>query len=58
MIPGWSTSAFRRSSAVQHLQSDVAVVLEVAGEINGGHPAPPQYALQHVSVAECLGERM
>ena len=40
----------------QHLQRDGAVVLEVASQVDGGHAAAPELALEHVAVAEGLAE--
>jgi len=48
----------RGEVGVEHLERDVAVVLEVAGEVDGGHSAPAEHALQQVSVAERIGERI
>jgi hypothetical protein len=39
---------------MQHLQGDGAVVLEVAGEIDGSHAAAPELTLEQVAVAESL----
>ena len=36
----------------QHLQRDGAVVLEVAGEVDGGHPAATELALERIAVRE------
>ncbi len=36
----------------QHLERDVAVVLEVVGEVDGGHAALPELALDAVAVGE------
>ena len=41
----------------QHLEGDRAVVLEVVGQIDGGHPAAPELALKRVAVVESLAER-
>ena len=37
---------------VEHLDGDTAAVLEVLGEVHGGHPALPQFALEVVAVGE------
>ncbi len=39
--------------AVQHLERNRAVVLRVLGQVDGGHAATPQLALQGVLRAEC-----
>src|SRR2546430_6956971 len=40
----------------QHLHGDLAVVLHVFGEMDGGHPPLAQRALQAVAVGQRLGE--
>ena len=40
----------------QHLERHVAVVLEVAGEVDGGHPAGAEFALDAVAIGERGGE--
>ena len=41
----------------QHLDRDVAVVLDVVGEIHGGHPAPAKLPLDGVAALEGFVER-
>ena len=41
---------------LEHLEGDRPVVLEVAGEIDRGHAAAPELALEHVAVAQGVGE--
>ena len=41
-----------RQLGPQDLERDLAVVLEVAGEVDGGHPALPELALDGVAVGE------
>jgi hypothetical protein len=41
---------------VQHLDGDVAVVLEVLGEVHRGHAARAELALEAVAVGEGGGE--
>ena len=41
-----------RQFGVQHLEGDRPVVPEVAGEVHGGHAAPPELALEHVAVGQ------
>ena len=43
---------------IEHLQRDEPVVLQVAGEIHGGHAATAEHALQEISVAERFGEQI
>ncbi len=39
----------------QELESDQAIMLQIAGEVNDGHPTAAQLALQAIAVAEgCL----
>jgi len=38
---------------IQHLERDGAAVYEVAGEINGSHPARAELSLDQVSVGQC-----
>ena len=38
---------------VQHLDCDVAIVAEIACEIDSGHPAGAKLALHAVAVGEC-----
>ncbi len=38
----------------QHLHRDLAVVLDVLGEVHGGHAALPELALEPVAVAESV----
>ena len=40
----------------QHLEGDLAVVLEVGGQIDGRHPAGAQRAFDAVAITECGGE--
>jgi hypothetical protein len=37
---------------MQHLDGDLALVLEVLGEVDGGHPALAELALEPVAVGE------
>ena len=37
---------------VEHLEGDEAVVLEVAGEEDGRHPAAPEFPLDRVAAAQ------
>ena len=41
----------------EHLEGDLAVVLEVVGQVDRGHAAAPELALEHVAVAEGVGEK-
>ena len=43
---------------VQYLQRDVTIVLEIAGEIDRGHPTAAEDSLQQVPAAERVGEGM
>ena len=67
---GWSSraviliSARNRSDAehraelgAEHLERDLAVVLEVAGEVDGGHAARAELALDDVPIIECCGNQ-
>ena len=40
----------------QDLEGDEPVVAEVAGEVDGSHAAATELALEHVAVAQGLGE--
>jgi hypothetical protein len=40
-----------------HLERDQAVVLQVPGEIDHGHPACAELTLQGVAIVKCLAER-
>jgi hypothetical protein len=40
----------------QHLDGDLAVVLEIVGQVDRGHPARTQLALDPVAVTERRGE--
>jgi hypothetical protein len=42
---------------VEDLQGNGTVVLEIAGEMNGGHATAPKLTLERVAVAQGLGER-
>jgi hypothetical protein len=42
---------------MEDLESDGAVVLEIAGEMDGGHAAAPELTLDRVATAQDLGER-
>ena len=39
------------TSGIEHLEGDEPVVLEVARQVDGGHSATPEHALQRVPVA-------
>ena len=41
---------------LEHLDRDLAVVLEVVREIDGGHAASPELALERLAVGECCRE--
>jgi hypothetical protein len=41
---------------MQHLDRDVTIVLEVAGEVHGGHAADAELADEGVAVGQCGGE--
>ena len=41
---------------MQHLDGDVAVVLEVVCEVHGGHATRAEFALEAIAVRECAGE--
>jgi hypothetical protein len=41
----------------EYLDGDFAVVFEVAREVHGGHTAMPKFSLEHVAIAESVGER-
>ena len=47
----------RRELGMQDLERDQAVVLEVAREVDGGHPAAAELALEGVTVAKRVCER-
>ena len=40
----------------QHLDGHLAVMLEILGEIDGGHAAGPEFALDGVAIREGGGE--
>ena len=42
----------RGELGAEHLDGDLAVVLEVVGQVDGGHPALSEFALDPVSRAE------
>jgi len=42
---------------MQHFEGDGPVVLHVMGEIDGRHAAPAELAVDHVSVAQDIGQR-
>lgn len=46
----------RREFGLQHLDGDLALVLEVLGEVDGGHASLPELTLDAVSVGEGGGE--
>ena len=46
-----------RELGVEHLEGHRAVVLEIAGEVDGGHAAAAELALDAVAVTERVGER-
>jgi hypothetical protein len=46
----------RRELRPQHLDRDPAMVLQVPGEIDGGHAALPQLPLEAVAIGESRGE--
>jgi hypothetical protein len=41
-----------RQLGVQHLEGDLALVLEVASEMDGGHAAAPELALDAVAIGQ------
>ena len=41
---------------IQNLERDLTIVLEIAGEIDGGHPAGADQALNRVPVAQGIGQ--
>jgi hypothetical protein len=41
---------------MQHLDRDVALVLEVMREVDGGHAAGAEFALEAVAVGQCGGK--
>jgi hypothetical protein len=41
---------------VEYLERDQPVVLEIAGEIDRGHPAPAELALEGVAVSQGVPE--
>ncbi len=45
-----------RELGAQHLDGDLAVVLEVVGEVDGGHAALAELALDRVAVGQCDGQ--
>jgi hypothetical protein len=47
----------RCDGRVEHLERDPTFVPQVGGEIDGGHAASPELALEGVAVAEGVGER-
>ena len=42
---------------LEDLEGDVAVVLEIAGQIDGGHAAPTELALDPISIGQSGGDR-
>ena len=42
----------------EHLDGDLAVVLEIVGEVDGGHAALPQFALEAVAVGHGTGQAL
>src|SRR5207244_4938780 len=42
---------------VEHLERDRPLVLEIEGEIDDGHAAAPELALEHVAVPEGVGQQ-
>jgi hypothetical protein len=40
----------------KHLEGDTAVMLEVMGEVNRGHPATAELSLERVTVLERLAQ--
>jgi len=45
-----------RQLGMEDLQGDRTVVPEIAGEIDRGHAATAELALEHVAVTESVGE--
>ena len=43
-----------RQLGAQHLDGDLAAVLEVLGEVDGGHATGAEFALDPVAVGECV----
>ena len=41
---------------VEHLERDRPVVLEVVDQVDRGHAAPAELALDFVAVVECVGQ--
>jgi hypothetical protein len=50
-------SQYTREVGVQHLERDLAIVLQVTREIDRGHPAPAELVLEHVAVAQGIRQR-
>ena len=46
----------RRELGLQHLERDVAVVLEVVRQVHGGHAAGAEFTLDGVATGESRGE--
>jgi len=46
----------RREVGTQHLERDLAVVLEVPSQEDGGHAAGPDFSVNDVLPGECRGE--
>ncbi len=46
----------RRQLGPQHLDGDLAVVLDVLGQVHGGHAALAELALEAVAVGQGLGQ--
>jgi hypothetical protein len=46
----------RGQLGAQHLEGDGPLVLEVAGQVDRGHPAMPKLALEHIPVLQGGGE--
>ena len=45
-----------RQLGMEDLQGDGAVVPEIAGEVDRGHAAAAELALEHVAVTQSVGE--
>ena len=43
---------------MQHLDGDVALVLEIVREVDGGHPAGTEFAVDAVAVPDCGGDAL
>ena len=48
----------RREFRTQHLERDLSIVLEIDGEVHGGHAASPQLTLDAVAIGDGGGDAL